>query len=223
MADQRLKDVYTAASFLLTKQGYANTRILQIAKKAKIATGTIYNLFTGKKSILHFVLMATFDKHYFDGDILLPIKEVEIELIIDHLSQIVEPLFVKMEERREDGELVQSFLDMLSTLFDCAASYHVAFTIIDKDRSGLYEVEEKYRQFVNKLYEIFEKNLLYYIKRREVRKIDLPSLHIRNIFEGITWWAMYLPYQEPDIKLSVNKAKEIALDILKHAYMEKSE
>lgn len=223
MADQRLKEVYAAASFLLTKQGYTNTQVSQIAKKANIATGTIYNLFTGKKSILHFVLMSSFDKHYLDGDITLPVKEVDTELIIQHLSQIVDKLFLQIERKAKNGEPVQSFADMLSTLFDCTASYHVAFSIINDNRSALLEVEEKYRQYVNHLYKVIEENLLYYIERGEVRKVELPRLHIRNILEGISWWAMYLPYQEPSMTVPVYVAKDIALDILKHAYLKKPE
>lgn len=221
MADQRLKTVYDAASFLLIKQGYVNTQVSQIAKKANIATGTIYNLFTGKKSILDFVLLSTFDKHYLDGDIILPVKEVDSELIIQHLSQIAEKLFLKIERRTKDGEPLQSFVDMLSLVFDCTASYHVAFSIINDNRSVLVEVEKKYRQYVDHLCKVIEENLLYYIERGEVRKVELPGLHIRNIIEGITWWAMDLPYQEPGMTVPVSKAKGIALDILKHAYMKK--
>ncbi len=223
MANQRLKAVYAAASFLFIKKGYANTQVSQIAEQANIATGTIYNLFKGKKSILHFVLVCTFDKNYLNGDIKLPIKEIDTELIIQNLSQIVEELFLKIEKRTEDGEPVQSFADLLSTLFDYVANYHVAFSIINDNRPVLYEIEEKYRQYVNHLYKVIEENLLHYIKKGEVRNVELPKLHIRNILEGITWWGMYLPYQAPDMNLPVSKTKDIALDILKHAYMKKPE
>lgn len=223
MVNQRLKAVYDAASYLFIKKGYANTQVSQIAEEAKIATGTIYNLFSGKKAILHFVLLCTFDKHYLDGDITLPIKEADTELIIQHLSHIAEKLFLKIERRTIDGEPVQSFADMLSTLFDYTASYHVAFSIINDNRSAFYEIEKKYRQYLNHLYKVIEENLSYYIERGEVRKVELPELHIRNIIEGITWWSMYLPYQDTDMKLPIVKAKDIALDILKHAYMKNPE
>jgi AcrR family transcriptional regulator len=223
MIDQRLIAVYDAASFLFIKKGYANTLVSQIAAEANIATGSIYNLFTGKKSILHFVLLSTFDKHYLEGDITLPVKEVDPALIIQHLSQIVEDLFLKVERKTSTGEPVHSFTDMLSILFDYAANYQVAFNIINDNRAVLEEVEEKYRQSVNYMYKVIQESLLYYIERGKVRKIEQPELHIRNIVEGITWWSMYLPYQAPGLKIPVFQAKEIALDILNHAYLTKSE
>lgn len=219
MIDNRLQAVYDSASFLFVSKGYTNTQVSQIAERANIATGTIYNLFSGKKSILHFVLLCSFDKHYLDGDIVLPVKEVTNELIIQHLSQIVEELFSIIDRKTKDGEPVQTFDEMFSTAFDYAASYNVAFNIINDNRSVLFEVEKVYRDFVNRLYSLFEENLLHYINRGEVRKVELPKLHIRNIIEGITWWSMYLPYQAPDIDVPVHKAKEIALDILKHSYL----
>lgn len=219
MSDKRLKAVYDAASFLFVSKGYTNTQVSQIAKKANIATGTIYNLFTSKRSILHFVLLCSFDKHYLDRDITLPIKEVNDQLIIRHFRQIVEEMFSIIEKKTKDGEPAQTFDDMFSTVFDYAASYNVAFNIINDNRSVLYEVKKVHSQFSNRLYSLFEENLLQYIKRGEVRKVELPELHIRNIIEGITWWSMYLPYQVPDIDVPVHKAKEIALDILKHSYL----
>lgn len=219
MTDLRLKAVYDAASYLLVKNGYANTQVSQIAKKANIATGSIYNLFSGKKSILHFVLMSTFVEDYLYGEITLPIKEVDTELIIEQLSRVVNPLFDIIEDINSQGVPVLSFDDMLSHLFDFTAKYHVAFSIINDNRSVLIEVENKYSNYVNRLYAVVEKKLLHYIECGEVREIEYPELHMRNIFEGITWWAMYLPYQAPEKKVSVAKAKEIALDILKHAYM----
>jgi hypothetical protein len=64
-----------------------------------------------------------------------------------------------------------------------------------------------------------ESDMRTYIARGEVRDVALPELHIHNILEGITWWAMYVPDQAPDLKLPVAKAKEIALDVLRHAYL----
>lgn len=223
MADQRLKDVYIAASFLFVKKGYTNTQVSQIAEEAKIATGTFYNLFSGKKSILHFVLLCTFNQHYLDGDITLPVKEVDNESIIYHLSQILNDVYEKIVRKTKDGEPVLGFADMLSILFDYSASYQVAFNIINDNRLVLEEVEKRYRQFVNDLYKVIEENLMFYIERGEVRKIELLGLHIRNILEGITWWSMCLPYKTDSMNIPVHKAKDIALDILKHAYLTKPE
>ena len=220
MSDPRLKAVYDAASFLFIKKRYANTQVSQIAQEAGIATGTIYALFTGKKAILHFVLLGTLDGQFLNKDISIPFEEVDTSLLLEHLVRVAEDLFLQIG-CSTNGVPTLSFADMLSNLFDYAAAYQVAFNIINENREALPEVESVYRQYINRLHKEVETNLLYYMKCGEVRQVELPQLHIRNIVEGITWWAMYLPYRAPHMKVPVFKAKEIALDILKHAYMTK--
>lgn len=219
MADQRLKAVYEAASFLFIKKGYENTQVSEIAKKANIATGTVYNLFTGKKSIIHFVLLATFDKDYLEGDITLPIQEMDDEILLGHQNRILEELFSQIDRKTKDGKPRITFMELLSKVFDYAAQYQVAFNIINDNRRALPDLEGVYRDYVNRLYKLFSDNISYYISINEIRTIELPELHIRNIMEGITWWSMYLPYQALDSNVPTHKAKEIALDILKHSYL----
>jgi AcrR family transcriptional regulator len=219
VADYRLKAVYDAASRLFVERGYERTQVSQIAEKAGIATGTVYSLFSGKKSILHFVLLCTFDKRSLDRDFVLPVEEAETALIIENLSQVGNGLLSRLDGKTPEGRPELTFADMLSLIFDYAANYQVAFNIINDNRSALEEVERAYKQHVNRLYRVIEENLTQYIARGEVRSVELPALHIRNIVEGITWWSMHLPYQAPHIDVPIAKAKDIALDILKHAYL----
>jgi len=213
----RLRIIYDAASKLLVTKGYASTQVSQIAEEASVATGTIYNVFSGKKAILHFVLMSTMDKEYLQRDVTLPIQEIETSLIIRLLTTIAEDLFVKIGKTK-DGQ-IPPFTLMLSILFDYIANYHVAFTIINENREALPDIKAMYGQHVDRLYKVIEKNLIMYIERGEVRNIELPALHIRNIIEELVWWGMYLPYKVPDANIPVSQAKRIALDILSHAYL----
>lgn len=215
MTDPRLKAVYDAASFLFVKKGYANTQVSEIAEAAGIATGTTYSLFAGKRAILHYVVLGTLDKDHLNKEMSLPIEEVEPESIILRLAQIGDDLFSQIDLLK-DGAPTQSFAEMLSSLFDCTASYQVAFNIINDNKPALAEVEAVYRRYVNRLHRVVENNLARYIERGEVRPIELPELHVGTIIEGIIWWAMYLPHRVPHI--TVPTAKRISLDILLHAY-----
>ena len=185
MSDQRLRAVYEAAGFLLVKKGYDTTQVSEIAERANIGTGTVYNLFSGKKSILHFVLMCTLDKDYLDRDITLPIKEIDTYVIIDLLNSIVDELFSKIGSKTEDGDPQQSFIDMLSILFDYVANYQVAFNIINDNPKVLPDVENRYNEHIRSLYNLIEYSLMRYIAKGEIREIEHPNLHIHNIIEGI--------------------------------------
>ena len=184
-----------------------------------MATGTIYNLFSGKKSILHFVLLSTFDQEYLKNDVTLPVKEVEISLLRKYLQKHANDLFSKIEFVNKKMNI--SFLEMISLIFDNTSLYHVAYNLINYNNDVLGELSEDYGGYVRKLHKCILTNMMYYIEQGEVRQIELPFLHIQNIVEGITWWSMSIPYQELQIEIPVEKAKEILLDILKHAYLKK--
>lgn len=219
MADPRLTAVYEAASFLFIRQSYERTQVSDIARQAGVATGTIYNLFAGKKAILHFVLLCTLDKAYLGNDLLLPVQEVEHGLIIRHLSRVAEDLLGQLEARGKNGDLSLSFSQTMTLTLDYAADYQVAFNIINDNRAVLADVREVYQGFVKRLYNVIEENLNRGIARGEVRDVDFPSLHIRSVMDHIIWWSMHMPYAVPDTAITPAEAKAVAMDILHHAYL----
>ncbi len=228
MFDPRLEAVYQAAAYLFASQGYAATQVSQIAKRADIATGTVYNLFAGKKAILHFVVLANLDPKAFEDGPTLPLQEMPDMAIKDKLAPIVERLFHRLHALGDDGIPVLSFRQTLEELFDDVYRYNRAFSIINDNPEALPEAAGKYRSAVDSLYELLDRNLRLYMQAGQVRSIRYPHLHIRNIIEGITWWAIYLPlrlgfldaWNREASELSPDEAKAIAVDVLCHAYLQ---
>jgi AcrR family transcriptional regulator len=219
MTDTRFEAVYQAASALFIKQGYASTQVSHIAKEAKIATGTVYNLFAGKKAILTFVVYHTLMEKNLEASI--PFAEVEEDLMVKRLKEIVGPFLEELRKKDASNVPLVSFEDLLSKLFDLVAKYHKAFSIINDHKKELKALEHVYRSYVEDLYQIILEHLSIYKKHSDIRDIAFPELHIRNILEGITWWAMYVPYQDQNdqVKLTIDQAKEQALLVLTKGYM----
>lgn len=218
MADQRLKAVCEAAGFLFVKKGYANTQVAEIAERANIGTGTVYNLFSGKKAILHFVIMSTFRKDYLEGEITLPIREVDEDILLNELNTIADKLLSQLELKIEEGPAL-SFSEMISTLIDYAADYQVAFNIINDQGKIFKNLGNMYENSVSRLYGIIKENLQEYINRGEVRQIEHSNLHVGNILDTVVWWSMDIPYAAPGAKLTREEIKKIAMDVLNHAYL----
>ncbi len=228
ISDARLRAVYEAASQLFAARGYGPTQVSQIAERANIATGTIYNLFAGKKAILHFVLLANLNPGGFTEEVQLPIREVPDAHLADTLTPILEQLFQRLAALNASGHPVLSFREILEELFDDIYRFNRAFSIINDNPKELPLAAAQYRSGVDKLYELLDQHLRLYMQAGQVRPIKYPHLHIRNIIEGITWWAIYLPLQAVNLDawnrygsqgLSAAEAKEIALDVLCHAYL----
>ncbi|GAB6090752.1 TetR/AcrR family transcriptional regulator [Spirochaeta dissipatitropha] len=213
MTNNQLEQVYTAASTLFINQGYGPTQVSQIANKAGIATGSMYKLFSGKKALLHFVLLRTFDPHRFSEIGQDPFREVSSQELEGYLKRIIESLF-------NDCQASATFPSLLSNIFDYASRYQVAFNIVNWNGVEFPELAAAYNEAIARLYSLLESRLKDFINSGHIRPVEHPRLHIHNILENITWWAMLLPYQEADIRIPEERAKEIALDVLIHGYIQ---
>lgn len=95
--EQRTQSIIDAALELFAKNGVGNTSISQIAQKADISKGLIYNYFDGKKDLLHNVIQQGMQKMPLD----LPPPETEaqahqqLELVLDQIyeSAVQDKLF----------------------------------------------------------------------------------------------------------------------------------
>ncbi|MDP2856628.1 MAG: helix-turn-helix domain-containing protein [Bacillota bacterium] len=216
-SDPRLWGVYSAASHLFIKRGYAATHVSDIAEAAGIATGSVYNLFSGKKAVLHYVVHSTLLGQPAIADPAeLPIPVIPELDIAETMTQKADALFKRL---KPPGQVPIPFGDMLEVLFDCIASYQVAFNLINKNPDVLPHLHEQYQQYMKRLYRVTEECLRHGIADGAVRPVCYPELHVRNILEDIAWWAMLLPYEEVSVQLSVEVAREAALDTLRHAYL----
>ncbi len=84
--------IRNTAIYVFAEKGFYNTTTDEIAKKAGVAVGTIYNYFKNKQDILEYIFQVEFDKRheYFQKISTQPKQPVEkIELIIEkHLDEV---------------------------------------------------------------------------------------------------------------------------------------
>lgn len=222
MADQRLQKIYMAAGRLFNNKRYANTKVAEIAAAAGIATGTIYNLFTSKKAILTFVIQVSLDKEYLNRDIILPIEETDKEVLIALTNQAMVRVFNHiLNITDENGLICKSFIQFISEIFDMNADYLLATNNIEHNANILKDLATIFFpsqvRFLNKV----EENLKLYMEAGEIRQLEYPRVHVQSINDILTWWAMNAYIAMPDISVPRETAKQIAVDLVAHAYLKK--
>jgi TetR/AcrR family transcriptional regulator len=67
----RPQEILDAAAELFVEQGYAATRVSQIAKRAGVTAGTLYVYYKNKEAILQEVIMKTINTVFDDSDAIL--------------------------------------------------------------------------------------------------------------------------------------------------------
>ena len=220
MADSRLHSIYFHAGRLFNTKRYANTKVSEIAAAAGLATGTIYNLFTSKKAILTFVIRASLDNGYLNGDIELPVGEADAKYLLSLFSKLQDRIFhhiLKISD--ENGVVCRSFVQMIADIFDMLADALLATGNIATNAGILRELADAFFPVQKQFLQVLEANLKVYMEADEIRKLDFPCIHVQSIVDILTWWAMNAYIAMPEISVPRGTAREIAVDLVARAYL----
>lgn len=224
MADPRLLSIYFHAGRLFNTKRYANTKVAEIAAASGIATGTIYNLFISKKAILTFLIRASLEKDYLDGDIQLPVEETNMQLLLELLSRLDDRIFNDIMRITDlDGNIIRNFTEMVSDIFDMDADILLGTNNIEHNAGVLHELANSFFPAREKFFNIMEKNLITYMEAGEIRQLEYPRIHVQSINDILSWWAMNAYIAIPDVSVPRETAKKIAVDLVARAYLTKYE
>ena len=219
MSDIRLQKIYIEAVRLFNTKGYISTRVSEIAEAAGVATGTMYNLFSGKEAILSFIIQATLDKDWLKQDMKLPITQVDMAILQNSLQKVLVEIQASiMEIRDEEGRIWKSSSAFISGIFDMCADYLLAFNIIETNAGVLEELWQDFLSARTKFYEKLEENLKCYIEDGQIRQIDYLPLHVENIIHILAWWSVNSYMSMPQIAVTREVAKEIGVGMIVRAY-----
>lgn len=219
MSDTRLEKIYLEAGRLFNTKGYINTKVSEIAAAAGVATGTMYNLFSGKEAVLSFVIQATLDREWLGQEIGLPMRQSDLGVLQKSLQKVLEEIDTSiMVIKDEEGNLCKDFQALISEIFDMCADYLVAFNNIETNAGVLEELWQEFYPARTRFYKKLEEFLVCYMQAGQIRKLDYLPLHVNNMIETIAWWSVNSHMQMPEITMSRAAAKENCVSILVRAY-----
>lgn len=219
MNNAKLQKIYSEAGRLFNQNGYANTKMAEIAKASGIAVGTMYSAFTGKDAVLSFVIYATLNKDYLSSEITLPIKPIEAPKLIALLTKVLENAFDSVLNITDDkGNICKDFLKLMDELFDLFADYLLAFDNIEKNTGVLEELSEIYWPQKLAYFEKLGDFLRLYMESGQIRELTYISSHVLFLTDTLTWWALNSNLSIPNEPIPRDAAKEICMGIMKRAY-----
>ncbi len=219
MSDVRLEKIYLEAGRLFITKGYINTKVSEIAAAAGVATGTMYNLFSGKEAILAFVIQATFDKEWLKQDISLPITQMDAAILQNSLHKVLDDIHTSIIEIKDEaGRICKDFPTFVSEIFDMCADYLLAFNNIETNAGVLEELWQEFFAARTSFYEKLQENLKCYMEVGQIRQIDYLPLHVENMIHILTWWSMNSYISMPQIEVPREVSKEIAVGMIVRAY-----
>lgn len=219
MNNAKLQKIYSEAGRLFNKNGYANTKMAEIAKASGIAVGTMYSAFTGKDAVLSFVIYATLDKNYLSNEISFPIKPIESPKLIALLNNVIDNAFGSVLNITDNkGNICKDFLKLMDELFDLFADYLLALDNIEKNAGILEELSEIYWPQKLAYFGKLGDYLRLYMENGQIRKLTHISSHVLFLTDTLTWWALNSNLSIPNEPIPRDAAKEICMGIIKRAY-----
>lgn len=219
MNHAKLQKIYSEAGRLFDENGYANTKMADIAKASGIAVGTMYSAFTGKDAVLSFVIYATLDKDYLTSEITLPVKPIEESKLIELLTKVLENASDSiMNITDEEGNICKDFLTLMGELFDLFADYLLALDNIEKNKGVLEELREVYLPQKWAYFEKLGDYLRMYMNHGQIREFDHISSHVLFLTNTLTWWALNANLSFPAEPIPRDVAREICMGIIQRAY-----
>lgn len=219
MNNTKLQKIYSEAGRLFNKNGYANTKMAEIAKASGIAVGTMYSAFTGKDAVLSFVIYATLDKDYLSSEITLPIKPIEAPKLIALLTKVIDNEFGSaLNITDHEGKICKDFMKLMDELFDLFADYLLALDNIERNAGILEELSEIYWPQKLAYFEKLGNYLRLYMESGQIRKLTHIPSHVLFLTDTLTWWALNSNLSIPNEPVPRDAAKEICMGIIKRAY-----
>ncbi|ULQ59541.1 TetR/AcrR family transcriptional regulator [Brucepastera parasyntrophica] len=220
MTDERLGKILNASSRLFIKPGYAQTQVSHIVRACGISVGSLYDLFSGKKAILGFVLKCVLDPEYINSDFSFPISDD----LFTGLDKEIKDFF--REKNRIFARPLKSmaknypFRQMLTDAFDMIHQYGAGLMILENNPSVFRDLFNTYKDYRHTFFGLMRQYIDIYIERRHIRKTASPDLCVLFIVEAMTWWGIDIKYTsfEPRDDIPDELAKSFCLESLIRAY-----
>lgn len=154
--------IANAAMLLFIDEGYLNIRIDQIAKKAGISKGLMYNYFSGKEELLSFIIDRIMTEMFALGEIILnekdPVKKMKVMLTTTF------KLF------RENGDFWKTIMPVITQK-----------AISKKMESGLKAI-----------FTSVTKDMTSMFKACGVKNPELEAFQLGALLDGIAWHYFFL-------------------------------
>jgi TetR/AcrR family fatty acid metabolism transcriptional regulator len=184
------KDILNAARVIFATKGFERAKITEIAKMAKIATGSVYLYFDNKEEILLRLLFDLWNKIYLNS------IAISIETHKDPVTRVDEIINTSMLYLMEDKNL--------------ALIYGNEQNLWMVKRKGSFR--EKYQHFLG----IFKDLLAEGIAAKKFRVVEHPELMITFIIGGIRnmihSWALEESPEESE--MVIQKIKSVIFSVI---------
>ena len=195
--ENRAREIVMAAIDVFVRKGYRQTQMDDIAKKANVSKGTLYNYFKNKAHLFYFIVEngAPLDNRQVAIDVSSTVRN-ERELLDAITTKMEEAnkfdcLGAYLEKDAEDVDLELELSDLLEELWDILEENQVQLNIIDRSAHEFPALAAVFHEHARmQILCQLEKYIRSRIELGAIRPLPSVEIEARFIMESFAFFAM---------------------------------
>ncbi len=194
-APGRLADVADAALRVFARNGFRDAQMVDVAREAGIALGTLYGYVASKEALFALVVDRTFAE--IDADADLPLPTPDRDELLARVAKRMDvaaglPVLSSAAKRRSTRDARAELMAVLDELWDVTVRTRLAADMLERSARDWPELSRVFYEGVRR--EIL-RMLARYVERRAAsgafRRVDDPAIAARLVVETVTWFARH--------------------------------
>lgn len=215
-----LDAVLDAAADVFAERGFVRTRMADVARRAGVATGSLYNVAVSKEALFAAVFVAR-DRR---AELELPLPDPGMagmqQLIATRLLEATRlPLHEQALTRPRADDVRSELRALLGERFDSLAASWRQVAAVERTALDLPAVFEA---FYDDGRRVFLDSLADYLRARadagQLRLGGPPALVARFVVEAVAFWA-YHRHQDPTLDVDDEAARDVCVRVLSAALL----
>lgn len=210
--------VLDAAAEMFAERGFVRTRMSDVAQRAGVATGSLYNVAASKEALFAAVFVPRDQR----PGLQLPLADPGLEqmqtVIATRLLEATRlPLHEQALSRERADDVVVELRELLGERYDSMAASWRQVAAVERTAADLPAV---FHAFYDDGRARFLDSLAEYLRLRagagQLRLSAEPELVARFVVEAVAFWA-YHRHQDPTFAVSDQQAREVCVRTLEAA------
>lgn len=200
-APGRLVDVADAGLRVFSERGFRDAQMVDVAREAGIALGTLYGYVASKDALFALVVDHTFG--VVDTDAALPLPTPDRDELLVRVARRLDvtrglPVLDAAAKRRRTHDAAAELSSVLDELWDATVRTRFVADMIERSAREWPELRRLFYEGIRR--DIFDV-LARYIARRAssgaFRPVTDPDIAARVVIEAVTWFARHR-HSDPD-------------------------
>lgn len=212
--------VLDAAADVFAERGFVRTRMAEVAQRAQVATGSLYNVAASKEALFAAVFVARDQR----GQLELPLPDPGLDqmqsVIAGRLLEATRlPLHEQALARTRADDIAAELRALLVERFDSMSASWRQVAAVERTAADLPAVFEA---FYNQGRKAFLASLATYLRSRaeagQLRLTGDPELVARFVVEAVAFWA-YHRHEDPTLTITEEQARDVCVATVQAALL----